>query len=476
MKKFILTLFGVLLYLSSFAQEDWLCVYPNKKVYFEDKYKYVLCIRIDSTFNGDTILYPFSDLREDYCFSMYLGSWLAKYIVLNEDGNTIFVNSEYQPILIKNRAALNETWDVFENEIIKVKGKITSISLESVLSVEDSVKTITFSVYDINDVPISHPLSQVSIEVSKHFGLVKTIGFYDFSPSEYNLIGVNEPQLGLWNINLQELYYDFQPGDEFHIWREYKQDILEPSIVYKTILRYLSRTDYEDRIEYLCERKVNSNTVIDTLHQVIEKGQPLFDTEPNEPYFSGGWLGQVSIINTPIVRAYFNVYPGSWNPSKSCFQTVLIDGDCFAGYSYFPTYYSGLGGPYWKYCIFAGEGTGYDLVYYKKGDVTWGTPFDFTGVIEHDESIALNVYPNPTGGELQVTSYELQVTGIEVFDLMGRKVLSQKAEGGRQNVEADNYPSLQSTTTLNLSHLPAGMYFVRITTEEGVVTKKVVKN
>jgi len=50
------------------------------------------------------------------------------------------------------------------------------------------------------------------------------------------------------------------------------------------------------------------------------------------------------------------------------------------------------------------------------------------------ELSAISIYPNPTAGELRIENGEL-----------------------------------------NLSHLPAGMYFVKITTDKGVVTKKIVK-
>jgi len=72
----------------------------------------------------------------------------------------------------------------------------------------------------------------------------------------------------------------------------------------------------------------------------------------------------------------------------------------------------------------------------------------------------IKIYPNPVTGELQVTSYKLQVTGIEIFDVMGRK---QKAESRKQNV-------------VDIAHLPNGVYFLKITTENGVVTKKIIKN
>ena len=74
----------------------------------------------------------------------------------------------------------------------------------------------------------------------------------------------------------------------------------------------------------------------------------------------------------------------------------------------------------------------------------------------------IKIYPNPTDGKLQVTSYELPIGEIVIWDIMGRKVLSQKAESGKQN-------------ELDISYLPAGMYFVRVQTDKGVVTRKVVK-
>jgi len=227
-------IFQIVLFLGVFvanAQTEWLCVYPDNKVYFENTNKLVYCIRIDSTANDNTILYPISDLHQiDWeCYSVTSGSWISKYIVIDNEGNTFFVNGKNQQIFIKSQVALDEIWEVFENEEIKVKGKITSIDERNVLGVEDSVKTISFSVYDLNDTPINHILNQYFIEVSKNFGLIKTVNFYYFEHKtddhvnffnyfgEFNLIGITEPQLGFQNLNLKEQYYDFQVGDELHI-------------------------------------------------------------------------------------------------------------------------------------------------------------------------------------------------------------------------------------------------------------------
>jgi len=83
--------------------------------------------------------------------------------------------------------------------------------------------------------------------------------------------------------------------------------------------------------------------------------------------------------------------------------------------------------------------------------------------MEKGEEIA--VCPNPTDGELRIRNYELGIENVEIFDLLGRTVETWRAASLLQN----------GTIEINISYLPAGMYFLRIQTETGVVTRKVVK-
>ena len=75
----------------------------------------------------------------------------------------------------------------------------------------------------------------------------------------------------------------------------------------------------------------------------------------------------------------------------------------------------------------------------------------------------IKVYPNPTTGELQVTSYELQITSAEIFDVYGRKLSSHP-----------HIPS-SSNQKIDISHLNSGIYFVNITTDAGTIIKKAIK-
>ena len=99
--------------------------------------------------------------------------------------------------------------------------------------------------------------------------------------------------------------------------------------------------------------------------------------------------------------------------------------------------------------------------------------FNIVGIdagIETIEPDIVKIYPNPTDGELWVECKDainrvstITITNIEIFDVFGRCVYIA-------------HPSLrEGLGGLDISNLPTGMYFVRITTENGAVTKKVVK-
>jgi len=79
------------------------------------------------------------------------------------------------------------------------------------------------------------------------------------------------------------------------------------------------------------------------------------------------------------------------------------------------------------------------------------------------EKMKINVYPNPTAGDLSFTSYNLQVSSIDIFDNTGKKLSSH-----HQITSSSNH-------LINISHLPSGIYFAIINTDEGIVVKKVIK-
>jgi hypothetical protein len=83
----------------------------------------------------------------------------------------------------------------------------------------------------------------------------------------------------------------------------------------------------------------------------------------------------------------------------------------------------------------------------------------------NEKRISCNIFPNPTTGEfsIQVAGWTSgQVNNVEIYDVYGRK---QKAEGRKEKEE----------WRTDIAHLSAGIYFVKITTKKGIITKKVIK-
>ena len=87
-------------------------------------------------------------------------------------------------------------------------------------------------------------------------------------------------------------------------------------------------------------------------------------------------------------------------------------------------------------------------------------------VNEYSHNINVNVYPNPANDKLYIetltpTQTPTQTPTIDVYDIYGRR--QQTIVNGQQ------------TLSIDLSELNAGIYFIKITTEEGSIVKRIIK-
>ncbi|MBO7653095.1 MAG: T9SS type A sorting domain-containing protein [Bacteroidales bacterium] len=76
-----------------------------------------------------------------------------------------------------------------------------------------------------------------------------------------------------------------------------------------------------------------------------------------------------------------------------------------------------------------------------------------------ETATAMSIYPNPTSGILNITSNE-EIDSVEIFNSIGNTVVSSKVVG--------------NSSAIDMSNLPNGMYFVRVSTANGIETVKVV--
>jgi hypothetical protein len=75
------------------------------------------------------------------------------------------------------------------------------------------------------------------------------------------------------------------------------------------------------------------------------------------------------------------------------------------------------------------------------------------------EMQSLQVYPNPVKANLFIKS-ELPVEKVEIYDLQGKQIVTGKIENGQP---------------INVSHLPKGVYLVKVYTDKGVAINKLLK-
>ncbi len=93
-----------------------------------------------------------------------------------------------------------------------------------------------------------------------------------------------------------------------------------------------------------------------------------------------------------------------------------------------------------------------DNIYFHKNTTLATNKFEIAG---------LNVYPNPARDSWTVTTNNVNMSSIEVFDVLGKNVLSLEPNAIEAKVDA--------------SSLKTGMYFAKINTINGTSTLKLVK-
>jgi len=95
--------------------------------------------------------------------------------------------------------------------------------------------------------------------------------------------------------------------------------------------------------------------------------------------------------------------------------------------------------------------------------------------------LLITVYPNPTTSELRVQCSEFNVQYIAIFDVFGKQLQTPPTSPSSPETKfpsnsLERWQMQADGVVINISHLPNGVYFLRITTDKGLVNKKVIKN
>jgi len=88
-----------------------------------------------------------------------------------------------------------------------------------------------------------------------------------------------------------------------------------------------------------------------------------------------------------------------------------------------------------------------------------------TSLVERQENNIKLLYPNPTSGELRIESGEWKIENVEIFDVLGKM----------QPIDNSPFQGGRGMFLIDISHLPAGVYLIKIQTEIGIITNKIIK-
>lgn len=421
---------------------------------------------------------------DDNCFYLY-SSWIGSKIIVKEDGTNIFFNKEEDSIKIETLAKLNETWTSYQKEdSLIIKAEIINWDTTSFLGITDSVKTIGFQAYDENMDSLAHEVNEMTIAISKYHGFVRTLNFYLFPLigedvfvhplKQYELAGLSQPDVGLDNLTWFDIH-DYQIGYEIHILFESESSGqgVNSEETTKTIYKYIGRSDFEDSIQYTIHRKKHIYS---------------YSTYEGEEYITNEYYDD-TISKKIYPNAFFDALPESVNPESNLidnYQRMFadppynesdgnvskrdlsnlyaffpIEGDCWGAQfskNKIKRYLKGLGGPYYYYTS-PGYWKSRDLVYYEKGDETWGNPLEINVGIDqiNSKEARVKVIPNPASERISIRfKYpDALPAGFKLFNNQGRLVKTKNLQ--------------KKITELNILNLSKGIYIYQIINKKGFV-------
>jgi hypothetical protein len=483
--RFVLAI--ILFSLFSEAQgQDFRLFHPNQDYIFSGGY-FVIGCRIDSTkiINGKKVNYLPNYLIEKHSFSGSDSVWIngpspfGNGFIENLDSSVSIFSNYNDTLHFDPHIPLEDTALLGERGSTKIYYYLEQEKSKSLLDTIAIVKSFRFIVIDSSGIVSNEYPNGQSLEIAENIGLSKSISFslifktfdfqypYPFSEEseevfELNLIGVPFKNLGIYPLNPISIY-DLDIGDQIH----------KESYTYHNYFAQNKRTRSLIQNERRCISKSETDSTI--LYKIRNIYRSYSDQN-----LSGYMLDTSYLTENDVVRNKFERFPlpGNFYSEGGYFyfnndlivngvyeeREILdypirkINGAIFEYYLYHPLcdnngyYLRGLGGPYVNEC---GNGTGYrhykKLVYYKKGNIEFGTPLNIEELQTNYEYF--RVYPNPFIDEINFEGVEPnEIKTIEVFDVTGKILL--------QVTPVEKH-------TLNLKMLPDGISFIKVNLKNG---------
>lgn len=481
MKYFLLF---ILVVLSGYVMraQHYACVAPGQKVYFTNAAGYLRGMRIDSTkvIAGNTVHYPFRTARLAYGGGPLQadttgGSWLGKEIIETPGGFTYIPNTWGDTIRIKNNALLNESWIFFrDSTAVYYEATVTAWDTMTVNGITDSVKIIRLTARSGTSVWSTDPLHHLELFLGREQGWLQAAdlylfpyhapgkvfnSFFDCYFKQVNGGGVLNPALLVFRrINFEPAYrhkiYDFNTGDVFRDNRYAAFDVNQHSFK-NTRFEITAKQVTGSGIAYT-RAYTSSGTVypgnappyptagsgLDTLN--IGEDALLSDTvKMPEEWFNGKycyyWPGDSTFcyrsaaygFETDVIFANGQLEGGAVEPvlPKSYYKNGLGEISMESG---------GIAGIHIPVTRSKLEAAG------KAGQAPCdnNNALGIAGAVAA-QAITFRLFPNPAATQVCLELPEALPADnfiFEVYDICGRRMITEKIRGGRATIATGNLP------------------------------------
>jgi len=358
-----------------------------------------------------------------------------------------------------------DSWQVFR---IISEGKDTA----SILGYPDSVMVFRISHHDLIGNPVNSALHHQQIRIGKNLGLTDFIRIDQF-PGMLQMMtirGNTNPDAGLVRIT-NEILYDHQAGDEIQFYESFSGFAGQPPFQQYTKHLFLSRIDTPDSIIYTVQVSVfepgNPQQTQDTVRlayyrYTIYAEIPFDYIDQTFPYIERK-VYRKNYCGIPRWTYSIRPVPMAYCATDNCWGTMDTGGPPMMEETIFV---EGLGLYTHTYGIFSPPPMGFSsffgINYFKKNGIICGNEA-ILGIYNPDnQDIDVIIYPNPVEDYLQIKLQNPVTTHIRISSLTGQVLLSQTLN--------------QAQTTLDLSELANGVYFLRYDNPNGTRTLKLIKH
>ena len=378
---------------------------------------------------------------------------------------------------------LNQKWTFGRSVDYEMRASVDSIYWDSISGFGfDSLARFQIEVRDTaQKQDTAHPFHEVVVVLSKNYGLVTTS---DFTELSYN------HRLEAFNWGSKPITKNenntLTSGDEFHAFftKTFNTNLEISHQIFTLISDTLINTQRTIKIKRETQRKYPppaQSIFTDTLISSFEPSA-IYNTKASLLINREDCIinRQINCSRNAITTEVFGLCDACTFSPIIKFRSTLFDIlFSFAKPNNDSIVYNFLTGYINNHFRFIGIGKdtalsmssafpsfSFSIDYLKKGNQSWGSPLRLITSLEENEleQFSFQIAPNPVQERLYFQlDQKMKIRQIEIYNLNGQLILTKR---GAFN---------QETAGISVAQLKAGMYFISVETENGIYSRKFIK-